>query len=621
MTDVPATQPVQQHPVQAVREAAAVQALRGVPVETAPPVTQQATTDGRISPGQTPSGEIHIATAEGEIVVKSQASLPPDARVKVEVYLEQAQLRANITVIREQQAQDEAIKDVATPVVKTPLPPPLKTGDVVAALFMPDDAPAPEQQNAPRPLPLETVAKVVEALKQAGIKALPPSLPQGFPPVPLPLQKILNAPQPLPVLLSLPVQEQVEITMFFAKPIVMDALKTLLPQQALDKAGLTPAQFQQPAAMPQDIVPDVPETVMHKLLQFLRPATVQTQASVVTPDTPRGMLAPLLSVMENILPAVTPRVEEGLRAFLPLPENMHRLTIQQVIAPAQKTAAILPQGVTEGVVESKTRDGAAIIKTGEGRFVLKTPVEVPVGSTLRFATAPVSPREAMTMLQTWPHDDMFDPLTAKTWPAMQDAVHAAMGGRAHNVANTIPSPAARFTPAALFFLAALRLGGIEKWIGDDALKALEKRPLAARLGGDFMKISEQSKETLPGGWRLISMPLLHEEQVSQMQFYIRQQQEREQGDDKQDSKPATRFILNLNLSRMGDMQLDGYLRKKQFDLVLRTRDALPLDMRQELMRRFSDALEQTRMQGGISFQAQNKGWVTVSGQDAGGIVA
>ena len=95
-----------------------------------------------------------------------------------------------------------------------------------------------------------------------------------------------------------------------------------------------------------------------------------------------------------------------------------------------------------------------------------------------------------------------------------------------------------------------------------------------------------------------------------MQFYVRQQSDQEQNEGQQSGgKHATRFILDLSLSRMGAVQLDGFIHKKNFDIILRTDDKLPFDMRQELMKRFAQGLDQVQMQGGISFQTRQQGWM------------
>jgi hypothetical protein len=189
--------------------------------------------------------------------------------------------------------------------------------------------------------------------------------------------------------------------------------------------------------------------------------------------------------------------------------------------------------------------------------------------------------------------------------------------------NTVPATTPKFTPTALFFLAALRLGGIESWLGANTLQNLRdsgRNDLADKLAGDFGRLWAQSREQAAGDWRMISMPLLHDEQLSQLQFYVRKQQDEEAEKDG-DKKTVTRFILNLSLNRMGGVQLDGLLRKKQFDLILRTEEPLPFDMRQDLMKAFAAGLSHSGMQGGIAFQVRRESWVAVGTPESGSVKA
>jgi hypothetical protein len=314
---------------------------------------------------------------------------------------------------------------------------------------------------------------------------------------------------------------------------------------------------------------------------------------------------------------------EHIAATLPrLPENLQILTIIDILppdtpaprrpaTPALQQIAQIP--VLEGTVESFTREGMPVIRTDTGRFVLKTAAEIPLNSTVRFAAVPATPERLLAALPARMTDPAeIDPRTDRTWPALAETLQSLRATpAAQNMHNTLPAPAAaRFTPAALFFLAALRMGDIENWLGKDTLDAIKRKTLIERLTSDFSRISEQSKETLPGGWKMISMPLMHDEQVSQMHFYVRRQQE-EGGGKAGAEKPATRFILNLSLSRLGDMQIDGYIRKKQFDAILRSDQPFSPSAQRDLMRNFSAAMEQTRMQGTLKFQTRKEGWVDI----------
>jgi hypothetical protein len=205
-------------------------------------------------------------------------------------------------------------------------------------------------------------------------------------------------------------------------------------------------------------------------------------------------------------------------------------------------------------------------------------------------------------------------LQKSLWPALQEALHALPPASvaAQALKNTLPTPTQQLAPTALFFLAALRSGAIENWLGANTLQALQqgKKGIVDNLTQDFDKLAAQSKDVLPGNWRSISIPLRYDDQISQMQFYVRQQHDQDEKEKGQGGgKPATRFILNLSLSRMGALQLDGFIQKKNFDMILRTEEKLPFGMRQELMKRFALGLDQVQMQGGISFQTRQQGWM------------
>jgi len=84
-------------------------------------------------------------------------------------------------------------------------------------------------------------------------------------------------------------------------------------------------------------------------------------------------------------------------------------------------------------------------------------------------------------------------------------------------------------------------------------------------------------------------------------MFTRQQQpgEGEEGDE----NPATRFVIELELSHLGGLQLDGLVQEKRFDLILRSREAIPEPMRQDLTEIMGDSLGSTGFEGSLVFEA------------------
>lgn len=570
--------------------------------------------EGRVVSQNRETGETRIATARGEIVVNSDKPMPKDATVSVEITRgKDGGLTAQITLLREKVAASET-PDLPPPQPAKPPPaPPLKAGDVVTALVMRDEAAGAPQATPEADIPLQRAAQVLERLTPDMLRQLPKPLPVSNEVI----QQLAAAPDKLAALQKLPPEQQQAILNYLAKPDVAAKLQQMIPTPPapLPTGSATPP----PAAADTDMPP--------------LPVPAGKGTGNAPPPTGVGALKGLLPLIESLQNAnhgaggIMPRMAGGQKTDMPqglqgLIPSMSQLRIVS-ITPQGATPPVPQQGQVLGEVEFATTNGQLSIRAGGQSFLLRLPASLPMGTQVVFAPTHMTPRQVMTsfqldaLRQTAPAG--FTPLWSTTWPALQetiDTLGAISAQTAQAIQNSIPSPTPRLVPTALFFLAALRSGAVESWLGEGTLQSLRqagKASLADRLTGDFGKISAQSKEPVSGEWRAISMPMMHDGEIGQMQFYIRRQQQDDSGEENDDLRaaPPTRFILNLHLSRMGDMQLDGLLRKKTFDLILRSADALPESMRRELMGSFVKGLKQAEMEGGISFQTRAQKWVTI----------
>jgi hypothetical protein len=62
-------------------------------------------------------------------------------------------------------------------------------------------------------------------------------------------------------------------------------------------------------------------------------------------------------------------------------------------------------------------------------------------------------------------------------------------------------------------------------------------------------------------------------------------------------------VVEVEMSHLGDLQLDGLVREKRLDLILRSRAPLPDFMRREIMQIFHEANEISGYRGHIRFQS------------------
>jgi|GEM_PF-1475626 len=624
--------------------------LRDASVVAAPPkLSRPADTlllSGKVIGNNRAKGEIKIATPEGTLSVQSKIAIPPDTEVAIELKMQQLSLRATITVIKQKAAEAAAAAETAKPAPAAAAPrseqsAKIAPGAVYTALRLPPETPAsPPAAQAPQPtqtpppadapstaLPLENAAQIIEGARKVGVAQLPTALP-ALPPIPVPvLWQILNARDVLGALQKLPPQMQQQITDFLQQPAVIGALEKIIPPREL--ATYYPAPPVAPAEAP---VTDTTPLVARP------PQTVPTSPDAL-PQNPlaaqTAMLRGMMPLLDALLPGIAgiapPAAKTATAA--PLPQNMVKVEILAVFnasprgdAPPSSLSGMtqdLPAGAQLATVESVTPKGFPILALPDGHIVLQQAVDAPIGTQMAVTLTPMSLADVMALsplLTTAGGPPLpFDPLQSRTWPALQETLQVLIGqpdNAAQLLKNTLPAPAAaRMTPAALFFLAALRIGSIESWLGENILQALSKagrRDLIERLGGDFKSLSRQAQSPVGGDWRVISLPMLHDEQISQIQFYVRQQNDDDsEGREDGGNKKTTRFILNLTLSRMGDLQMDGLLRPKRLDLILRSESALPFDIRQEIMRRFAAGIGQVDMQGGVSFQTRAEKWAYI----------
>ncbi|MDD9901818.1 MAG: hypothetical protein OXT65_12650 [Alphaproteobacteria bacterium] len=527
---------------------------------------------------------------------------------------------------------------------------------------------------ASQPLPVEVVAHILSAAKDASAEKLAvfakdilPHSP-GLPPLPAAVPELIQLPaQDIPAAIEkLPAPVKAEVIAFFSNPVIVDEILQQLPETVPARINITkilqsiPAQTAEGTqTVPAQTVPEN-DSILQKLLRFLplpqkhasqpegvppstSTPTTQSHATPQPPQRPPENILPVLEALQTGIAdkSLFPTLTASAKQALPTPQNI--VTLHIISSDTAQTAKESPATVTTkdtfpqkstpqpqsvqtplkteqsritGVIEAKTSSGAPLIRTDTGHFVLTTPVQAQVGDTVHFQAQPASQADILGMPPIPAAETdvkSFHPLLSPSWPALEETLitlATAAPDAAQHLRQTLPTLTPRFTPMALLFLSVMHMGDIENWLGAQTLEATGKKSLIERLAGDFTKITEQARETLPGGWRSISMPLLHDEQISQIHFFIRQQGNEEGGGEKKDAD-GTRFILNFSLSRMGDMQLDGYLRKNAFDLVLRTEHSLPPSAQRDMAERFQQGVEQAGKTGSLRFAAKKDGWVKI----------
>lgn len=162
------------------------------------------------------------------------------------------------------------------------------------------------------------------------------------------------------------------------------------------------------------------------------------------------------------------------------------------------------------------------------------------------------------------------------------------------------------------FAQAMRSGDARQWPGDSALRALERAGprgahLASQLSEEVGALSARTRETSTE-WRALPLPWNAEGQIDRIALVTRREGEADDDAKKKAGGGGTRFLINLDLSKLGSMQLDGMFRKegKGFDLMIRTKSELSDQIRNDLTGIFISSNGAMGLKGGLTFQVVKK---------------
>lgn len=363
--------------------------------------------------------------------------------------------------------------------------------------------------------------------------------------------------------------------------------------------------------------------------------TQATLASVIPPDTgavpqPAAGAAPELSLQVGTLmpPGVTltdPAAAE------PRLQAENSLILKEGAKPDILIATV--SGIVKGSVPvvSVAAPSAGGL-TGEAQppllYLLHTPgpmavmmpgTELALEMPARPITTSLSASAAQSTSTFMPLPYPVPFLSPEIWPALDQiyqSLAAAAPQTASSLMNASPNPRnpAQMMPAALFFIAAIRAGDLQGWLGDRAVESLKsggKAGLLSRLLQEGGALSRLASEPLSGDWRGMAFPLAWQNEIHKIALYYKRE-DREDSDNEAGGK-GTRFIMDLSLSQIGRVQLDGYMRGKSFDLILRTDQAFSGAARVSMQTLYQDALEFEGLSGDLGFQNKPEQWVKITG--------
>jgi len=195
-------------------------------------------------------------------------------------------------------------------------------------------------------------------------------------------------------------------------------------------------------------------------------------------------------------------------------------------------------------------------------------------------------------------------------PPPDDAVAAAHTLALGNRIPGIQSPA-QMTSSMLFFLAALGAKNPARiWLGPavtQRIERLDQGKLLNMLDNDMKRIFRLGAETTANDWRPALIPMQVGTDVQAIPILTRQLVDEDadknnKAPEDDDKKVATRFIVELNLSEIGKIQVDGLLKEAKLNIIIRSKAILPASMKKDMSNKFITSLEISGFTGDLQFK-------------------
>jgi hypothetical protein len=278
-------------------------------------------------------------------------------------------------------------------------------------------------------------------------------------------------------------------------------------------------------------------------------------------------------------------------------------------------------GTTQGPILSAQvighdAEGANILHTPLASLKLYTPQPLPTGTTLVVQWQGSAPNaSANTATAT----SLTHPSTTTPTGTVPDITFDAVSEAYHSLLQSLPPSEIRAMPIAqplqpnqlasalLFLMTAIKGGDVTALFGKRARIQLEEAvpELLARVRQELTSAQLAHSDSTKLPWIHYTLPMPLGQEIQPIRIYIANDGGEQKTSTAAESE-GQRFVVELQLSALGPMQLDGFVRKSErrrsFDLMIRTVQPLDDDVCHEIRSRFTSSMEAVGMHGQILFQ-------------------
>lgn len=408
---------------------------------------------------------------------------------------------------------------------------------------------------------------------------------------------------------------------------------TSLPQPpVLASPQATPLQTQVNAAITETYTPEMLHNVTVSAPKTPLPTTQPTQNQTFA-QTPSQNNTPITT--QNApqtppnAPTTLPSTPQSLPNIPALPQTATPLPTPPAAPLSQPLAPTTGSNFTGQLITSQVLGqeptGEALLHTPLGVIRLQPETVLPTGSQLTLKVLQTTPPAlfSLNFNITQGHTASTQPAPllelAQQWSSLQQ-IFSLLSGRSLlgtppqtdiPTASNQPTPSAKdIGPGLLVFITALRGGNFRSWLGKDNIKWLEDQGqgnLVKKAEGEFNSIATQYAETKPGQWQSLYFPVAVEGMLQQVRAFIKRDRNKQNTSGQETKSEDTRFVIELDLTQLGELQMDGFVRKQDntlnFDMMIRTLTPLSPEIQQDILAIYNATGAITGYKGSLAFQS------------------
>ncbi len=245
-----------------------------------------------------------------------------------------------------------------------------------------------------------------------------------------------------------------------------------------------------------------------------------------------------------------------------------------------------------GTVVSTTPQGLPVFKTNLGMIVLQNMFSADIGAEflleIENLASPTSSAQAAAPENKLLHSLKQSMEILSSQPRLLENLQGQLD----------PQNARALQTHLISYLLGVSGGDLRAWLGIRAERGIaEKDPKSVQDLEESFQAESRKAQGGDAPWRQVSLPLYHQGVFQQLHFYFKQNPEEEDG-----VKAGQRFIIEADLSRLGPLQLDGFVRDTKFDLIFRSQNELAAELQSNIREIFINVIEASGWQGQLSFQ-------------------